>query len=160
MARGIDTTIVSTTADGPGRLPLPTGVLTTWQDVPALFFDRDFGVSLKYSRRLGHWLRANVSTFDVVHIHAVMSHACLAAASACHRQDVPYVLRPLGTLAPWSLGQKAFKKRVVLLAGARSAVVRAAAVHCTSRAERLDVDREFPTATRKSPRSFFSCQAA
>jgi len=49
-----------------------------------------------------------------VHIHAVFSHACLAAAQACRRHKVPYVVRPLGTLDPWSLRQKPFRKRLFI----------------------------------------------
>src|SRR5262249_39533579 len=93
---------------------------------------------------LAQWLRRHVAEFDVVHIHAVLSHASLSAASACRTQRVPYVLRPLGTLAPWSLHQKAFRKRVMLDLGARSAILAAGAVHCTSDEERQGIERAFP----------------
>src|SRR5262245_57309374 len=99
-ASGIDPLIVTTDADGDGRLRVPIGTPATWHDVPALFFERQFSESFKYSATLARWIRTHVKDFDVVHIHAVMSHACLAAASAARRHGVPYVLRPLGTLAP------------------------------------------------------------
>ena len=120
--RGVEPLILSTNADGPGRLNVPIAERTTWQGVPALFFERDFSESFKYSRGLARWTRGHIAEFEVVHIHGVLSHACLSAAAACRRAGVPYVLRPLGTLAPWSLGQKSIKKRILLSLGARRAL--------------------------------------
>jgi glycosyltransferase involved in cell wall biosynthesis len=144
VAAGVDTLILTTDADGEGTLDVPVGEPTAWCGVPALFFNRNFSESFKYSRGLARWLRRHVAEFDVVHIHAVLSHACLSAASACRAHHVPYVLRPLGTLAPWSLRQKAFRKRVTLALGARRAILAAGAVHCTSDEERRGVERAFP----------------
>src|SRR6476659_9965568 len=83
--QGVDTLIVSTDADGPDRLPVTRGEPTSWRGVPAIFFRRDFSESFKYSRALGSWMARNVRDFDVVHIHAVLSHAPLTAAHACRR---------------------------------------------------------------------------
>ena len=77
-----------------------------WKEVPAIFFPVQLGRSLKYSRPFSKWLDENVSEFDVVHIHAVFNHACMAAARACRKKGVPYIVRPLGTLDPWSMKQK------------------------------------------------------
>src|SRR5690242_6756974 len=104
---GVDTLIVTTNADGERTLDVPIGEPTMWRGVPAVFFNRTFSESFKYSPGLARWLRRHVTEFDVVHIHAVLSHTCLSAASACRTHRVPYILRPLGTLAPWSLRQKA-----------------------------------------------------
>jgi glycosyltransferase involved in cell wall biosynthesis len=141
---GVDTLIVTTNADGDRTLDVPIGKPTAWRGVPALFFNRDFSESFKYSFALARWLRRHVTEFDVVHIHAVLSHTCLSAASACRTHRVPYILRPLGTLAPWSLRQKAFRKRVTLALGARRAILAAGAVHCTSDEECRGVEQAFP----------------
>src|SRR5262245_26661310 len=100
-AHGIDPFIATTTAGGPHDPAVPTGEQIAWHDVPARFFPRHFGESVKYSNRLATWLHASVASFDLVHIHGVFSHASMAAAAACSRRDVPYVVRPFGTLAPW-----------------------------------------------------------
>src|SRR5206468_12552297 len=97
------------------------------------------------SYRLAQWLRAHVHTFDVVHIHGVFSHACLAAASASRRANVPYIVRPLGNLAPWSMEQKAARKRLLLKAGVNHMLAGAAAIHCTSEEELRAVERMFKT---------------
>jgi glycosyltransferase involved in cell wall biosynthesis len=146
MKSGVHTVIVATNADGDQRLPVPVGEPTIWQGVPALFFERNFSESFKYSSGLASWLRAHVAEFDVVHIHGVLSHVCLSAASACMQGRVPFVLRPLGTLAPWSLRQKALRKRVMLALGARRTILEAGAIHCTSQEERRGIELAFPGA--------------
>jgi glycosyltransferase involved in cell wall biosynthesis len=133
-ARGLETMIATTNADGDSELRVRTGAPTTYQGLDAVFFSRR-GEAFKYSGALARWLRQNVAGFDVVHIHAVFSHASLAAGRACRAHGVPYVLRPLGTLDPWSLTQRAWKKRVLLATSVRTLVGRAAAIHFTAAEE-------------------------
>src|SRR5215510_3104601 len=54
---GVETLILTTNADGEGRLNVPIGVPTAWHGVAALFFNRDFSESFKYSSKLASWLR-------------------------------------------------------------------------------------------------------
>ena len=136
---GVDVTLATTDADGRGRLDIGPGV-TTWRGVPAVVFPRDFSESFKYSRRLAAWLRTHVREFQAVHIHAVLSHAPLAAAAACRQTGVPYIVRPLGTLAPWSLGRKTLRKRLLLALAAQSALDQAAAIHYTSEEEKRETE--------------------
>jgi len=135
-ARGLSVTLASTDADGPGRLAVQLRTTTTYSGVPAVFFERRRSESFKYSPELADWLRENVATFDVLHVHAVFSHASIAAARQCWARGVPYVLRPLGTLTPWALAQKPVRKRVLTELVGRRMIGRAAAVHYTTQAER------------------------
>jgi glycosyltransferase involved in cell wall biosynthesis len=139
-ALGVEPLIATTNADGKARLPVPLADPTSWKGVSAIFFERRFSESYKYSPSLAAWLDANVAAFDGVHIHALLSHACLAAAAACVRRGVPYIVRPLGTLVPWSLSQRAWKKRLLLAVKGRAVLERAAAVHYTSENERRAVE--------------------
>ena len=134
-ANGVQTLIATTDADGTGRLDVKIGELVSYEQAPAIFFSRQWSEAFKYSRPLAQWLQAHVAEFDVVHIHAVFSHACLAAAGACRKQGVPYVVRPLGTLDPWSLKQKQLKKRLFWQLGVRKMLKGAAAIHYTTQAE-------------------------
>jgi len=134
-ACGVEPMIATTDADGNGRLHVSTDAVTSWEGVPAIFFRNDFSESFKYSSSLAAWLSSHVADFDLVHIHGVFSHACIAAASACRRAGVPYIVRPLGQLAPWSLGQKPLRKRLLLALGADTMLRRAAGIHFTSREE-------------------------
>ena len=136
---GIKTQIATTDADGPEHLPVSLGEPITCRDVPAIFFRRQWSDSFKYSSHLRRWLFQSVRRFDVVHIHGVYSHACLAAAGASRSFGIPYIVRPLGTLSSWALRQKPLRKRIGWSLGVGSMVAGAAAIHCTSRSEADDL---------------------
>ncbi len=135
QAQGIEPLIATTDADGGGRLRVDLGRPLSWEGVPTIFFPRQWSEAFKYSGPLARWMERNVNGFDVVHIHAVFSHSCLAAARSCLRHDVPYVVRPLGTLDPWSLGQRRLAKRILWHAGAGLMLREAAAIHYTTTQE-------------------------
>ena len=135
-ARAHEVLVATTDADGPGRLPVPCATPVRWSGAPCLFFPRQASEAFKLSLPLAAWVRESVAAWDVVHIHGVFSHACLAAAAACRRRGVPYVVRPLGTLDPWSMGSKRWRKRMVWLLAARRMLTGAATVHYTSEGER------------------------
>lgn len=129
--------IATTDADGRGRLPVRLEERVDWCGVPAIFFRRQWSEALKYSRPLANWLNTHIGEFQVVHIHAIFSHSCLAAAQACRRRGVPYIVRPLGTLDPWSLQQKAVRKRVLWHLGVKRMLSAAAAIQYTTVSEQL-----------------------
>ncbi|MBI1761464.1 MAG: glycosyltransferase [Acidobacteria bacterium] len=133
---GVVTEIATTNADGAAVLPELLGILNEYQGTPTIFFQRDFSEAFKYSSGLGSWLRTNVSKYDLVHIHAVFSHACLAAARACRRQHIPYLVRTIGNLDPWGLRQKRFRKQLVWHLGVKQMLRGAAAIHYTAGAEK------------------------
>lgn len=56
------------------------------------------------------WLRANLSKFDVVHIHQLWRLVPTLTATVCRRLCVPYVIAPHTSLSPWALAQKKPKK--------------------------------------------------
>lgn len=131
-AVGVDATIATTDADGGGRLPVEIGTMSTHAGVPAVFFRRQGGEGFKWSRPLADWLSRHVQDYDVVHVHAVFSHASIAAGSACRSAHVPYVVRPLGTLDPWSVRRKRLLKQVLLKFGAGDLLAGAASMHYTT----------------------------
>ena len=88
--RGYDALITTTDADGATRLPVPIGHISDWNGVPTLFFPRQWSEALKFSWPLAQWLARHVAEFDVVHVHAVFSHACIAAACASIRRTPRY----------------------------------------------------------------------
>jgi glycosyltransferase involved in cell wall biosynthesis len=123
--------------------PTPRCKLQTrnnYQDVPTIFFPVQLGQSFKYSRPFAKWLDEHVAEFDVVHIHAVFNHACIAAARACSKNKVPYIIRPLGTLDPWSMKQKKLRKRVFWNAGVKKMLTGAAVIHYTAPHEQKAVE--------------------
>jgi len=104
--------------------------------VPVILFRREWSEAFKYSRPLARWLEENVKNFDLVDIHAVFSHACLAAGKAAERSGVPYLVRPIGTLDPWSLKQKCFRKRLAWFLGVKRLLKNSATVLYTSPEEK------------------------
>jgi glycosyltransferase involved in cell wall biosynthesis len=82
------------------------------------------------------WLNANVCAFDLVHIHALFSFAPTAAAWIARARGVPYIIRPLGTLAHYGMTERRqFLKRISVNLIERSILSHAAAVHFTSISE-------------------------
>ena len=134
MQQGIEVLLLSTTAGL--TVEVAPGEVLAHKGVPAIFFESQLGESFKYSRPLSTWLRSNIQNFDVAHIHAVFNHSSIAAAHVCQKNSVPYVIRPLGTLDPWSMTQKSLRKRLFWQISGRGIMDHAAAVHYTSEAEK------------------------
>jgi glycosyltransferase involved in cell wall biosynthesis len=133
MQHGIEVQLLST-SDGLSH----DGV--GFKGVPAIFFPPQFGASFKYSRPLTTWLNSNIKNFDLAHIHAVFNHSSVAASQACRKTSVPYIIRPLGTLDPWSMTQKSLRKRVFWQISGKPMLRDAAAVHYTSEVEKLSTE--------------------
>lgn len=104
-------------------------------------FPSAWGGTFKYSRPLAKWLRYNIGSFDLVHIHAVFNHSSFAAARACRASGVPYIVRPLGTLGPWGMKQKPMRKKLFWYTAGKKMLQEAAAVHYTSEGERQAVEQ-------------------
>ena len=143
-ADGASALIATTDADGASRLPVETNSLSERDGVPVMWFRRQFSESFKWSRPLARWLAAHVRDFDLVHVHAVFSHSTIAAGAACRAADVPYVVRPLGTLDPWSLGHHRARKRVLLACGLRRTLAGATRMHYTASDEQRLAKAELP----------------
>ena len=127
---------VALVATNDGLAGINTESFADYKGVPARFFPVQLGASFKYSRPLAAWLNHNLRAFDVVHIHAVFNHASIAAANACRNAGVPYIVRPLGTLDPWSMKQKPVRKRMFWMLSGKKMLQHSAAVHYTAQAER------------------------
>lgn len=136
MGEGIEVLLVTTDAGLPGT----NGNVFEYKGVPARFFHSQWGESFKYSRPLASWLNANIKNFDLAHIHAVFNHSSVAAVRVCRDEGVPYVIRPLGTLDPWSLTQKSLRKRLFWQVSGKAMLQHAAAVHYTSETEKLSTE--------------------
>lgn len=118
-------------------------LLRYYKGVPTMFFPSQLGESFKYSRPLASWLRSNVQHFGLAHIHAVFNHSSVAAAHSCRKAGVPYIVRPLGTLDPWSMTQKSLRKRLFWQVSGKGMLRRAAAVHYTSAVEKRATEELF-----------------
>ncbi len=116
---------------------------------PADRWLRHEGVPVRYCRRylsrtfsptfLRH-LAPETRRADLVHIGSVFNSTIPASMAAAAGGGKPFVLTPRGSLDPWSLGVKSWKKRPAL-ALLRPLLRRAAALHATSVEERAGIER-------------------
>ncbi len=136
LKRGIDVQIASTDAEPRGRMRFELASPTTYRDVTAIFFKKQWSEAFKYSTQLARWLNQSVSSFDLVHIHGMFSHACFSAATACRRSGVPYIIRPLGNLEDRSLKQKPLRKKLFFDLGGQRMLRGAAAIHYVCESEK------------------------
>ena len=84
------------------------------------------------------WLFRNVKMFDVVPF-TFFTFPALSGAFLSALRGVPYLIRPLGTLDPWSLAQKSGKKALFLRTVGQRILDRAAGVHVTSTKEEMNL---------------------
>ena len=138
---GLEVDLCTTDADGDGHLAVELDKPTVYRGVRTHFFRRDWSEAFKFSRSLQRWLEENVAQYDIVHIHAVFSHATHAAARACRRYQIPYIVRPLGTLEPWSMQQKRSRKVLAWRLFFRRVLREAVAVHYTTEQEQQLTER-------------------
>jgi glycosyltransferase involved in cell wall biosynthesis len=133
----------TTDDDGPGRhlSRVTHGVETPQDGWTALYFPKQTEF-YKVSLPLRGWLRAHVTEFDVVHIHAVFSFASLVAGHAAAAQGVPYIVRPLGVLNRWGMeNRRKLVKALSFRLFDLPMLKKAAAMHYTSRMEMEDAAR-------------------
>ena len=146
---GATVTVVSTDNDGPGRrlsLDSRASLSTSVQGVDVVFRGQ---TSEFYTASLPGllWLVKNITHFDVIHVHALFSFMPVVAAWLARLRGVPYVIRPLGTLGAYGLSaRRHWLKKLSLLLCERPLLRGAAAVHCTSEAEQIEVLAVCPTA--------------
>ena len=90
----------------------------------------------RWAPAMGRWLAREARWADVAHLHTVWTYPTRAAARACWRAGVPYVLRPAGMLEEWSMGRRAWKKSLYVRLLESATIRRASALHWTSEQER------------------------
>jgi glycosyltransferase involved in cell wall biosynthesis len=139
-ARGHDVEVFTTNIDGPSTLPVPVGVPQALGGATVTYFGAHWPRSYKSSLGLARALHDRVDSFDVVHIHSLYLFHTAAAALCARRCRVPYVIRPHGTLDPYHRARHRGRKAVQELLIERRNLDRAAAIHCTSLAEKAAIE--------------------
>lgn len=98
----------------------------------------------KFSLDLLRWLWTHASEYDLAHIHALFSPVTTAAATIARWRQLPYLLRPLGTLDPADLRKKRQLKQVYASLLERPNLAGAAGIHFTS-AQEAKISERFGT---------------
>ena len=134
--RGHDVAIYTTNFDGATDEDVPLEVPVDRGGVPVTYFQVGFPRFLKPSFALGRALGRAVPGCDLVHIHSLYLYHDYAAAAACRRAGVPYILRPHGSLDPYIWRRHRGRKRIAEWLFQNRDLERAAAIHYTSEDER------------------------
>lgn len=146
---GIEVTIATTNSNGDtGQAPLdvPLGVPIAQNGYEILYFRCSPFRRYKFSIDLLYWLSNNAQAYDLAHIHALFSPVSSCAAAIARSRQLPYILRPLGTLDPADLRKKRQLKRLYAALLERPNLAEAAAIHFTSEQEAKTSER-FNTVT-------------
>lgn len=98
--QGAEVRVLTTDADGPGRLEgLGDGTWRTWNGIPVRYCRRDVPESV--SLELLEALREETGRADVVHLTGVYNFPTFPVLWACRRERKPVVWSPRGALQRW-----------------------------------------------------------
>ncbi len=138
---GITVETLTTDDDGPGRRnDRGDGAPRAENGVVRRYFPKQTEF-YKVSLPLAAWLRREVRTYDLVHVHALFSYTSIAACRAARAAGVPYIIRPLGVLTRYGITQRrALLKRLSLRWVEGPLLHHAAAVHFTLPMEQSEAE--------------------
>ncbi len=149
-AAGVQVTILTTDANGDfGQPPLdvPLDRPVAQDGYQIRYFRCSPFRRYKFSLALLRWLAAHSQDFDLAHIHALFSPISTAVAMVARSHQLPYLVRPLGTLDPADLRKKRQLKQLYTFLLERRTLAGAAAIHFTS-AQEARVSERFGLMTR------------
>lgn len=148
---GIDAEIVTTDHHISANSHLPLDQPTEYHGVPVWFLPVTSPLKeYIFSFSLTKWLWQHIHNYDLLDNHYLFSYAPTCAAAIARRRNIPYTVRTQGQLTPWALSQKAFKKQLYTSLIERKNLNQAAAIHCTTPQEAIDLHNfgiETPTIT-------------
>jgi len=133
---GHEVSIYTTNVDGSTEMNVPTDSPVIEDGVEVRYFPVQPPRFWAFSLPLAKALRQTVREYDLLHIHSLYLFHSAAAGHYCREYDVPYLLRPHGTLDPFIFERHRLRKTVVELAFERKNIKRAAAMHFTTEEEK------------------------
>ncbi|MBD2343219.1 hormogonium polysaccharide biosynthesis glycosyltransferase HpsP [Anabaena subtropica] len=147
---GAEVTVITTDSNGDsGQTPLdvPLNIPIKQDGYEIIYFRCSPFRRYKFSLDLLKWLKIHAHEYDIAHIHALFSPVSSAAATVCRQHNLPYILRPLGTLDPADLQKKKQLKKLYVNIIERRNLAGAAAIHFTSEQE-AKISARFGVSTR------------
>jgi glycosyltransferase involved in cell wall biosynthesis len=134
-ARGVSVD-VATTAPPEKDNSDPSKIMPVIRDGAGhYYFPRQAGETWSLSLPLWHWLKRNIRNYDIVHIIGVFTFPALIAACEAKKANIPFIIKPAGTLDAYSLTQKAWRKKIYYRVFLKGVLDCASAIHATSESE-------------------------
>jgi glycosyltransferase involved in cell wall biosynthesis len=137
--QGVTVDIISSNADGVGKLSSPVGQWIQESHYRIGYFSCWHHNDLILSPSLITWLIQHVNEYDVVHTNTIFSPLLSLVYLICQWSRVPYLMTPHGMLDKWALAYKPRKKELFLKLLDLPALNRASAIQVltTSESENL-----------------------
>ncbi|HVW15737.1 MAG TPA: glycosyltransferase, partial [Mucilaginibacter sp.] len=140
-AAGCTVEVFTTTANGPGELPVEPGKTVDVDGVKVTYFKRLTKDHSHFSPALLRHLWSEVKKIDVVHIHAWWNLVSVLSCQIAIMRSKPVVISPRGTLSAYSFTNKnSFSKKLIhALLGKR--LLKRSFIHVTSQRERQAMEK-------------------
>ena len=133
---GHEVHVFTSSMDGPTDLDVPEGTPVNLDGVLVRYFRVPLLRRLAWCPGMRTALRAEASSFDVIHLHSVFLWPTWIAARVAQSSGVPYLVSPRGMLGPDVIRRKSrFVKSAWIRLIERKTLREAAAVHITSELE-------------------------
>lgn len=109
--------------------------LSRWHEQEALGHAvREFAIAPGFRR----WLGQHARQYEHVNVHALFSYTTSVGMAQLRRQGVLYLLRTIGQLNRWNLGQSAGRKQLFLKLVDQANLQGARALHFTNEADQQE----------------------
>ena len=136
VGMGHEVHVFTSSMDGPTDLDVPEGTPVNLDGVLVRYFPVPFMRRLCWCPSLAVALKAEVSNFDVIHLHSVFLWPTWAAARIAHSSGVPFMVSPRGMLGADVIRRKSrFVKTAWIRLIEQKTLRESAAVHITSELE-------------------------
>ncbi len=147
---GVEVTVLTTDANGDNGQPpidVPLNQPIQQDGYTVRYFRCSPFRRYKFSMNMLRWLWQNAADYDLAHIHALFSPISSLSATVARSRNLPYILRPLGTLDPADLKKKQQLKQIYAKLLERANIAGSAALHFTSE-EEARISERFGVVTR------------
>lgn len=104
------------------------------------------GRYLDVSDHFRNKLTSSLDDADIIHLHALWRYLNVVTRQVSVAHDLPYVLQPHGSVHPWKLNHKKYRKMLWSYFFEKATFTSASAVHAESQSDRDDILRFCPGA--------------
>ncbi len=135
--RGHTVTIITTNQGGTLEMNVPEGVSEISGAVEIKCYPSHFPRFWKTSLPMAKALGKMIQEVDIVHIHSLYLFHNMVAGHYCRKYNIPYIIRPHGTLDPLFYSRHRYRKFLMEVLFENRNIKNADAIHFTAEEERV-----------------------